>query len=187
MRVCEAAGAIDFERAAQSVSENFDLVLDLRDSPAFAQHAPPQGYFHVARDERRLVQAVLKLRDLVGEFEKPRFFRYKPALCAHSRNEQIGCSACIEVCSARAIRSDASLKGKAGAKLRRNTPATPDPGGQGGGIVVDPYLCVGCGACTTVCPSGAWVMRRPARRTRGGACARCWPPTVAPAARTRPC
>ena len=47
VRVCEAAGAIDFERAAQSVSENFDLVLDLRDSPAFAQHAPPQGYFHV--------------------------------------------------------------------------------------------------------------------------------------------
>jgi ferredoxin len=155
VRVCEAAGAIDFDRAAQSVSENFDLVLDLRDRPAFAQHAPPQGYFHVGRDERRLVQAVLKLRDLVGEFEKPRFFRYKPALCAHSRNEQIGCSACIEVCSARAIRSDASLKGKAGAKLRRNTPATPDPGGQGGGILVDPYLCVGCGACTTVCPSGA--------------------------------
>ncbi len=133
VRVCEAAGAIDFDRAAQSVSENFDLVLDLRDRPAFAQHAPPQGYFHVGRDERRLVQAVLKLRDLVGEFEKPRFFRYKPALCAHSRNEQIGCSACIEVCSARAIRSDASLKGKAGAKLRRNTPATPDPGRAGRG------------------------------------------------------
>ena len=167
VRVCEAAGAIDFERAAQAVSENFDLVLDLRDSPAFTQHAPPQGYFHVARDERRLMQAVLKLRDLVGEFEKPRFFRYKPALCAHSRNEQIGCSACIEVCSARAIRSDASLKGKAGAKLRRNVPATPEPGGQGGGIVVDPYLCVGCGACTTVCPSGALGYAVPGTQEQG--------------------
>jgi ferredoxin len=167
VRVCEAAGAIDFERAAQVVSENFDLVLDLRDSPAFTQHAPPQGYFHVGRDERRLVQAVLKLRDLVGEFEKPRFFRYKPALCAHSRNEQIGCSACIEVCSARAIRSDASLKGKAGAKPRRNVPATPEPGGQGGGIVVDPYLCVGCGACTTVCPSGALGYAVPGTQEQG--------------------
>ena len=167
VRVCEAPGAIDFDRAALAVSERFDLVLDLRDGPAFTQHAPPQGYFHVGRDERRLLQAVLKLRDLVGEFEKPRFFRYKSSLCAHSRNEQIGCSACIEVCSARAIRSDASLKGMPGARLRRHTPATPDPGGQGGGIVVDPYLCVGCGACTTVCPSGALGYALPGTQDQG--------------------
>jgi len=157
---CDAAGAIDFERAAQSTSEAFDLVLDLRSTPAFTQHAPPQGYFH-ARDERQLVDAVLKLRDLVGEFEKPRFFHYKPKLCAHSRNEQIGCTACIDVCSASAIRSDASLKGKAGARMRGATPATPVAGGQGGGIVVDPNLCVGCGACTTVCPSGALAYATP--------------------------
>jgi ferredoxin len=50
---------------------------------------------------------VLQLRDRVGEFEKPQFFHYKPKLCAHSRNEQIGCTACIDVCSAQAIRSDA--------------------------------------------------------------------------------
>jgi ferredoxin len=167
VRVCEAAGAIDFDRPAPMVSQAFDLVLDLRDTPAFTQHAPPQGYFHVGRDERRLVQAVLKLRDLVGEFEKPRFFRYKKTLCAHSRNEQIGCTACIDVCSARAIRSDASLKGKAGAKVHRTTAAVPDPGGQGGGIVVDPYLCVGCGACTTVCPSGALAYAVPGTQDQG--------------------
>lgn len=160
---CDAAGAIDFGRAAQSTSESFDLVLDLRAAPAFTQHAPPQGYFHVpqGRDERRLVDAVLKLRDLIGEFEKPRFFHYKPKLCAHSRNEQIGCTACIDVCSASAIRSDASLKGKAGARLRGATPATPVAGGLGGGIVVEPHLCVGCGACTTVCPSGALAYATP--------------------------
>jgi ferredoxin len=157
---CDAAGAIDFGRAAQTTSEAFDLVLDLRAAPAFTQHAPPQGYFH-ARDERQLVDAVLKLRDRVGEFEKPRFFHYKPKLCAHSRNEQIGCTACIDVCSARAIRSDASLKGKAGARMRGATPATPVPGGLGGGIVVEPNLCVGCGACTTVCPSGALAYATP--------------------------
>jgi len=138
VRVCEAAGAIDFERAAQQVSESFDLVLDLGAVPQIALHQPPQGYFHAA-DDAALIDAVLKLRESVGEFEKPKFFDYRQKICAHSRNEQIGCVACIEVCSAAAIRSDASLKGRTG----------------GGGIVVEPHLCVGCGACTTVCPSGA--------------------------------
>ena len=52
VRVCEAPGAISFDRAAQEVSETFDLVLDLRDTPAFTQHAPPQGYFHAGRDRK---------------------------------------------------------------------------------------------------------------------------------------
>ena len=138
VRVCEAAGAIDFQRPAQSVTESFDLVLDLGAAPQIALHQPPQGYFH-AGDDAALIDAVLQLRESVGEFEKPKFFQYKQKICAHSRNEQVGCSACIDVCSAEAIRSDASLKGKTG----------------GGGIVVEPHLCVGCGACTTVCPSGA--------------------------------
>jgi ferredoxin len=164
VRVCEAAGAIDFQREALATSERFDLVLDLREAPAFSQPAPPQGYVHVppgAVDGPRLLDAVLTLRGLVGEFEKPRFFHYRQSLCAHSRNQQIGCTACIDVCSASAIRSDASLKGKTLGKVRRNTPAVPDAGGQGGGIVVDPHLCVGCGACTTVCPSGALAYAAP--------------------------
>jgi ferredoxin len=163
VRVCEAAGAIDFQRAPIESEDRFDLVLDLRDAPHFTQHAPPQGYFHVGSDERKLVDAVLALRDLVGTFDKPKFFHYKPKLCAHSRNEQIGCTACIDVCSARAIRSDASLKGKASVAAPRNraTPITPVAGGLGGGIVVEPSLCVGCGACTTVCPSGALAYATP--------------------------
>ncbi len=163
VRVCEAAGAIDFQRAAQEVRETFDLVLDLRAAPAFAQHALPQGYWHTGNDEKKLFDAVLALRDLVGEFDKPKFFHYKPKLCAHSRNEQIGCTACIDVCSARAIGSDATLKGKSVPAAGRNraTPIAPLAGGQGGGIVVNPYLCVGCGACTTVCPSGALAYATP--------------------------
>ncbi len=162
-RACDAAGAIDFERPPQTTTERFDLVLDLRAEAAFAMHQPPQGYFHVGRDERKLFDAVLQLRERIGEFEKPKFFHYKPKLCAHSRNEQIGCTACIDVCSTRAISSDASLKGKAGGRLRApsTTPASPQAGGQGGGIVVEPYLCVGCGACTTVCPSGALAFATP--------------------------
>jgi ferredoxin len=164
VRVCEAAGAIDFQRSARETTESFDLVLDLRSAPAFTQHAPPQGYFHAGADEHKLIDAVLKLRDLVGEFDKPKFFAYKPKLCAHSRNEQIGCTACIDVCSARAIRSEASLKGKTStAPQRRNLAesVTPVVGGQGGGIAVNPHLCIGCGACTTVCPSGALAYATP--------------------------
>ena len=167
---CDAAGAIDFERAAQSTTEAFDLVLDMRSAPAFAMHQPPQGYFHVGADAVKLAAAVLQLRERVGEFEKPKFFHYKSKLCAHSRNEQIGCTACIDVCSTQAIRSDATLKGKAGGRVRgasKATPAAPLAGGQGGGIVVEPYLCVGCGACTTVCPSGALAFATPSTVDQG--------------------
>ncbi len=152
VRVCDAAGAIDFQRAAQEVEESFDLVLDLGAVPLIALHQPPQGYFHAA-DDAALVDAVLQLRESVGEFEKPKFFQYKQKICAHSRNERIGCTACIDVCSAQAIRSDASMKGKAGANLA--------------GIIVEPHLCVGCGACTTVCPSGAISYATPRAHEQG--------------------
>ena len=152
---CDAVGAINFARVARETKASFDMVLDLREAPAFTQHAPPQGYLHAGSDAGKLIQAVLQLGAMVGVFEKPKFFKYQNSLCAHSRNEQIGCSACIDVCSAVAIRSDAKLKGKTMGKERRYSNALPDPKGQGGGIVVDPHLCVGCGACTTVCPTGA--------------------------------
>ena len=152
-RVCAAAGAIDFQRAPQTMSANYDLVLDLNDEPLIALHQPPQGYFHAA-DDPALMTAVLQLRDSVGEFEKPKFFQYKQKICAHSRNEKIGCTACIDVCSAKAIRSDASMKGKAG-------------GATLAGIIVEPHLCVGCGACSTVCPSGAISFATPGPQEQG--------------------
>ena len=170
VRVCEAAGAIDFQREPQVIEERFDLVLDLRLQPAFNRHQLPQGYFHAGADEARLIKAVLALRELTGEFEKPRFFSYRQNLCAHSRNQQIGCTACIDVCSAGAIRSDASLKGKLTGKSRGAVPGQPAPGapqGQGGGVLVEPHLCVGCGACSTVCPSGAMSFAYPSTVDQG--------------------
>ena len=103
VKACSAAGAIDFNRDAQSLTETFDLVLDLRATAAFSQHAKPQGYLHW---NGRDLQPLLQLRALVGEFEKPRFVAYKQKLCAHSRNERIGCNACVDICSATAIRSE---------------------------------------------------------------------------------
>ena len=141
-KVCQAAGAIDFKRAPRSASESFDLVLDLRATPAFSQHALPQGYL---RWDGRDVGVLLQLRHLIGEFEKPKFFNYKQNLCAHSRSQKIGCQACVDVCSASAISSEVDLKR----------------------IKVNPKLCVGCGTCTTVCPSGALSYAYPRASEQG--------------------
>lgn len=146
VKVCQVAGAIDFTREPAEASETFDMVLDLRDAPAFTRHAPPQGYFHHAASAAPLpLAAVLRLRELVGEFEKPKFFVYKQKLCAHSRNETVGCNACIDVCSAEAVSSE---------KSRQQ-------------IKVNPNLCVGCGACTTVCPTGALTYAYPRASEQG--------------------
>jgi len=147
VKACEAVGAINFQRAPQSHSDKFDLVLDLRKVPAFSQHAHPQGYVHLpgGLNDAAAMQALIQLRDLVGEFEKPKFFTYKQKICAHGRNEKTGCNACVEICSALAISSD----------LKRNQ------------IVVNPNLCVGCGACTTVCPTGALSYAYPRASEQG--------------------
>jgi ferredoxin len=148
VKACDVAGAIDFTRAPAPHTDTFDLVLDLRQQPAFVQHAPPQGYFHLPPGQEqgaRALDVVIKLRELVGEFEKPKFFAYKQKLCAHSRNEKTGCNACIEICSAEAISSD---------KSRQQ-------------IKVNPNLCVGCGACTTVCPTGAISYAYPRANEQG--------------------
>ena len=147
VKACEAVGAINFQREAETLDDKFDLVLDLREQPAFTQHALPQGYVHLPQGLQGsgAVQALLQLRDRVGEFEKPKFFTYKQKLCAHGRNEKVGCNACVDICSASAVSSD----------LKRNQ------------IVVNPNLCVGCGACTTACPTGALSYAYPRASEQG--------------------
>jgi ferredoxin len=145
VKACQVAGAINFDSEAAVAQEKFDLVLDLRSvsaSPTFTQHAPPQGYF---RWDGSDLSTLLRLREMVGEFEKPKFFLYKQKLCAHSRNTTVGCNACVDICSAEAISSD---------KARQQ-------------IKVNPNLCVGCGACTTVCPTGALTYAYPSATEQG--------------------
>jgi ferredoxin len=146
VKVCQSAGAIDFNRVPSESSEKFDLILDLRPAgepgTQFLQHAPPQGYFKWNGQD---LPTLIQLRDMVGEFEKPKFFVYKQKLCAHSRNETVGCNACVDICSAEAISSD---------KSRQQ-------------IKVNPNLCVGCGACTTVCPTGALTYAYPKAQEQG--------------------
>ena len=121
----------------------FDLVLDFSTPPLLAMRQPPQGYHAAPADEGSLAQVMDELRDSVGEFDKPRFFAYRENICAHSRSEITGCNRCIDVCSTQAIAPD------------------------GDHVKVDPHLCMGCGACATVCPSGAMSYQFPRVADRG--------------------
>jgi ferredoxin len=130
---------------AQSRDARFDLVLDFSATPLFRRRHPPQGYFHAPQDDAGLLRVLDEMREAVGEFEKPRFFSYRENLCAHQRSEIVGCNACIDICSTEAIRAD------------------------GDHVKVDPHLCMGCGACSTVCPSGAMSYQFPPVSDRGDA------------------
>jgi len=137
VKACGAVGAIDFERAARARSERFDLVLDLGAEPAVKLKQLPQGYLAPGRDPLAQALAAAQLAQLVGEFEKPKFFAYNARICAHSRSAKAGCNNCIDTCSTGAISADGDC------------------------VRVDPHLCMGCGGCASVCPSGAMTHAYP--------------------------
>jgi ferredoxin len=137
VKACATIGAIDFTRTQTQRSGKFDLIFDLSDQPLMTLHQPPQGYFAPGADGMQQAEDALKLTQMIGEFTKPKFFVYKEKLCAHGRNGKVGCTSCIDVCSAEAVSHN------------------------GNQIKVNPNLCIGCGACTTVCPSGALAYAYP--------------------------
>lgn len=131
IRGSESPG-VDFDIGVSVFLETgqFDLVLDLSQTAVVSAPQPPFGYRHAVGEEA-IGLAIAELSDLIGEFEKPRYFNYNDSICAHSRSELPGCTRCVDVCTTNAIAS------------------------IGDAVSVDPYLCQGCGSCAVVCPSGA--------------------------------
>lgn len=129
-RVLDAAAAFGIE------SGTFDLVLDLDGSGGFRMDEPPPGYF-LADDAEQRERAVEELPELVGEFQKPRYFAYDADICAHGARGMVGCNNCLLACATEAIVS------------------------VGDKVEVNPYLCQGCGSCAAVCPTGAMKYQAP--------------------------
>ena len=137
VKACGDIRAIDFDRPERARTERFDMVLDLSREPLVRTPQPPQGYLAPGADPLEQALAAAQLAQMVGEFEKPRYFAYNEKICAHSRSTKTGCNQCIDVCSTGAIAPD------------------------GDHVKVDPHLCMGCGGCATVCPSGAMTYAYP--------------------------
>ncbi|MFP7570111.1 4Fe-4S binding protein [Marivita sp. S2033] len=126
-------GVFSFSPPQDGVVSECDIVLDLTGGTPMVP-APHKREGYLRADPRRpgaVELAVSEAVQMVGVFEKPLYIALEPALCAHSRANQTGCSKCLDVCPTGAFRAD------------------------GDHVAIDPMICAGCGACAALCPSGA--------------------------------
>lgn len=126
-------GELTFAAPRDSAKSRCDLILDLSGgAPLFSAADLRDGYLRAdPGDPAAMLKAVLKARDLVGTFDKPRYITFNEDLCAHSRSKIVGCHRCLDLCPAGAIAPN------------------------GDHVAIDPLICAGCGQCAAVCPTGA--------------------------------
>ena len=131
--VPSSRGALHFGDGRNGAVSRCDIVLDVSGGAALFPAADLRdGYLRADPGDRAAVlKAVLKARDLVGSFDKPRYITYSDHLCAHSRSKIVGCHRCLDLCPTGAI-----------------APA-------GDHVAIDPHICAGCGQCAAACPTGA--------------------------------
>ena len=125
--------ALTFGEPRNGARSKCDVILDLSgEPPLFSAADLRDGYLRAdPQHPTAVLKAVLKARDLVGTFEKPRYIAFDAALCAHARSHIVGCRRCLDLCPAGAI-----------------APA-------GDHVAIDAEICAGCGQCATACPTGA--------------------------------
>jgi ferredoxin len=126
-------GALVFGEVRNGAVSRCDILLDLSsDPPLFPAAELRDGYLRAdPRDRAAVLASVLRARDLVGRFDKPRYVTFAAELCAHSRSNIVGCRRCLDLCPTGAI-----------------APA-------GDYVVIDEKICAGCGQCAAACPTGA--------------------------------
>jgi ferredoxin len=126
-------GVLAFGPSRNDARSSCDIILDLTGGTAFFPAADLRdGYLRAdPGNPAAMLQAVLKARDLIGNFQKPRYVTFDATLCVHSRSQVTGCTRCLELCPTSAI--------------------TPD----GDHVIIDPNVCAGCGQCAAACPTGA--------------------------------
>jgi len=124
---------LSFGPARNGAVSHCDIVLDLSgDAPLFAAGELRDGYVRAdPRDPAAVLRAVLRARELVGRFDKPRYVSFRSELCAHSRSRIVGCHRCLDLCPVGAIAPD------------------------GDHVAIDEKICAGCGQCAAACPTGA--------------------------------
>jgi ferredoxin len=126
-------GVLAFGPSRNGAKSNCAIILDLTGGTALFPAADLRdGYLRAdPKDPTAVLWAVLRARDLIGTFEKPRYITYDASLCAHSRSQIVGCTRCLDLCPTAAI--------------------TP----SGDHVTIDANICAGCGQCAAACPTGA--------------------------------
>jgi ferredoxin len=126
-------GALVFGAGRNGARSRCDIILDLSGgAPLFPGIDLREGYLRAdPGDPAATLRAVMKARELTGDFDKPRYIAFDADLCAHSRSRKTGCTRCLDLCPAGAI-----------------APA-------GDHVTIDPHICAGCGQCAAACPTGA--------------------------------
>src|SRR5215472_17390506 len=125
--------ALAFGSARNDTASRCDIVLDLSGgAPLFPAADLRDGYLRAdPGDPAAVLRAVLRARDLVGSFDKPRYVTFDADLCAHSRSRIVGCHRCLDLCPTSAITAD------------------------GDHVSIDAKICAGCGQCAAACATGA--------------------------------
>jgi ferredoxin len=136
-------GALQFAAPQDGAVSTCDLILDLSGGPPLFPAADLRdGYLRAdPGNPSAMLRAVLRARDLVGSFEKPRYVAYDASLCVHSRSQIVGCTRCLDLCPTAAIAP------------------------SGDRVTIDANICAGCGQCAAACPTGAASYALPSEDT----------------------